>query len=103
MKRVRAIAAGVVMMLAAAFLAANSTNQEAAPQPEVARQFATALRETPTRVPTVVPTMTPIRDGADFIVANVKLRLPETFDSVLLLQTTTDASSQSGGLVSGRM
>ncbi len=83
---------GAAMIVAAFFIA--GLGSDAAPQPQSARVFATALHETPTRAPTPIPTMTPILSGTLFRAAGVALRLPQTYDSALVMQSE-DSTDQS--------
>ncbi len=60
MKNYLALAIGVLMIAGALMLAMGTTNQDDATRPEIARQLATRLHETPTDTPppTVIPTLT---------------------------------------------
>ncbi len=61
MKNYLALAIGILLIGVALLVAMGTTNQDDATQPEIARQLATRLHETPTftPTPTVTPTFTP--------------------------------------------
>ncbi|MGB8648575.1 MAG: hypothetical protein WCF84_25285 [Anaerolineae bacterium] len=59
MKNALALTIGVIMIAAAILLAAGSSNQDTAPQPQSAVALATLLHTTPSVTPTLPPTWTP--------------------------------------------
>ena len=65
MKNELAIVAGLLMILAASFIAAGTSSQDTTPRPQLAQALATTFHVTPSATPrptlTPIPTVTPLR------------------------------------------
>jgi hypothetical protein len=83
MRRILPISLGIVMIIAAIYLAASTTNQDSAVQPPVALAFETELHAPPTATATATlrpePTVTPIVGWNKFTGQGVELWLPPEF------------------------
>ncbi len=64
-----ALGAGIILIVAALWIAAGTTNQDNAPRPPVAQRMATAFHETPS--PTPLPTETPIPTPTPILVRHL--------------------------------